>query len=72
MARTRWARRLSCVSPTTVPLARPSQYGAPSPENAGTTYTPSGESADSATAPEAAASSMTPTSTSYSMAAPVV
>ena len=37
VARTTCSRRVPRVIPTMVPLARPSQWGAPSPVNAGTT-----------------------------------
>ena len=40
VALTRWALLAPRVRPIIAPLAYISQYGAPSPANAGTTYTP--------------------------------
>ena len=71
-ARARWARVVPRVMPTIVPRAYGSQYGEPRPVNAGTTYTPSVLSTDSASGPVSDDSSMIPMpSRSHWIAAPV-
>src|ERR1700678_4441552 len=56
MARARWARPMPRLSPTMVPRASGSQYGLPSPVNAGTTTKPSLVSTDRASGSISAAS----------------
>src|SRR3954447_556270 len=71
-ARVRCARPVPRVMPTIVPRAYGSQYGDPSPVNAGTHTTPSVSSTDAASGPASAAFVMMPRpSRSHWIAAPV-
>src|SRR6185503_1684166 len=70
-ARTRCGRSTPRVRPTSAPRADASQYGAPSPTNAGTMYTPSVESTDFAIFSDSAAFLSNPSpSRSHWIAAP--
>jgi hypothetical protein len=72
-ARTRWARVLPRESPTMVPRASGSQWGAPSPTNAGTKYTPPLSSIERARASDSGAVDTSPSpSRTHCTAAPAM
>ena len=70
-ARASWARPVPRVMPVTVPRARGSHHGLPSPVKAGTTVTPPLSATEPASGPRSSARSMIPSpSRSHWTAAP--